>query len=140
MRAVQCELTDPVSFALLAGGDVARFPNVGGWSAQDAARRAVAEQRAAVAAATEPARELAALLTLARAALFLESLRDGEPELAVTVAAAAERLAPRVPVADEALAHYREFALHRVEPPPAVAAALREAVLDLEALDEPLRA
>ena len=140
MRTVQCELTDPVSFALLAGETAARFPNAAGWSAYDCARRAVAEQRAAVAAASEPGNELAALLTAARAALFLESLHEGRPELAVTVAAAAKLLAPRAPVAEEAFGHYREFALRRVEPPLGVVAALRDQVMELESLDEPLRA
>jgi DNA-binding NarL/FixJ family response regulator len=45
LRAVTCPVTDPVSFALVAGGTVARFPNVDGWSAEHAARRAVAEHR-----------------------------------------------------------------------------------------------
>jgi hypothetical protein len=140
LRAVHCELTDPVSFALLAGATVARFRSVAGWSAYDCARRAVAEQRAAVVAATEPARELAALLCAGRAALFLESLEAGTPELAVTVGAAAELLAARAPVAAEAFAHYREYALRRVEPPRDVVAALRAHVMELESLHQPLRA
>jgi hypothetical protein len=140
MRAVQCELTDPVSFALLDRRPQARFPNVAGWSAHDWARRAVAERRAAVAAATEPARELRALLSTVRAVLFLESLLAGEPELAVTVEAAVAQLARREPVAEEALHHYREYALRRTKPPPNVVAALRDVVMGLDPLDEPLRA
>jgi hypothetical protein len=47
LRTVQTALTDPVSFALLRGDRVARFPAVPGWSATDLARRALAEHRAA---------------------------------------------------------------------------------------------
>ncbi|MEA2374630.1 MAG: hypothetical protein QOD53_1093, partial [Thermoleophilaceae bacterium] len=46
LRAVQCELTDPVSVALLDGRSEAWFPDVAGWSARDWARRAVAEHGA----------------------------------------------------------------------------------------------
>jgi hypothetical protein len=129
LRAVQCGLTDPVSFALLAGSAVAQFPNVRGWSAADCARRAIAEQRAAVIAATEPGRELAALLTAARAALFLESIEEGDPELAVTIEAAARRLAERAPVAKDAFGHYRLYARDRTQPPADVVAALRDVVM-----------
>ena len=40
LRAVQCRLTDPVTFALLDDVSDAEFPNVAGWSARDWARRA----------------------------------------------------------------------------------------------------
>jgi hypothetical protein len=43
LRSIQCYPTDPVSFSLAAGEDHAPFPNMRGWSAQDSARRAVAE-------------------------------------------------------------------------------------------------
>ena len=46
LRSVQCPLTDPVSFALARGSGTASFPNACGWSAQDTARRAVAEHAA----------------------------------------------------------------------------------------------
>src|SRR5205085_9213161 len=46
LRAVQCPLTDPVSFALLDGRETAAFPAAPGWSAHDWARRAVDEHRA----------------------------------------------------------------------------------------------
>ena len=42
----QCEVTDPVSFALARGALVANFPNVPGFSIQDTARRALAEHAA----------------------------------------------------------------------------------------------
>lgn len=143
LRAIQCAATDPVSHALLVGEPVARFPDVRGWSAPDTARRAVAEHRAALATALQAApaapdaggHALSTLLTAARAALFLESIAQGDPELALTVTETARRLAARSSrasaVAAEALGHYREFALHRVPPPPGVVAALRRLVLEL---------
>jgi hypothetical protein len=139
MRAVQCAATDPVSFAQLAGETVARFPDVAGWSARDTARRAVAEQRAALTAAgdDDPGRALGGLLTAARAALFAEHLDAGEPALAVTASETARRLAARstsaAAVADDALGCYEQFALHRTEPPRATIAALRDLVLGLPA-------
>ena len=135
LRAIQCATTDPVSFALLAERPIALFPDVRGWSARDTARRAVAEQRAAVAAAPDAGRELAALLTAARAALFHERLRAGEPELAVTVNDVVRGLAGASPaaaaVADDALGHFREYSLRRTPPPDATVSALRELVLGL---------
>lgn len=69
LRTVQCAASDPVSFALVEGRDSARFPTLAGWSAEDWARRAVAEQRAAGGPG------------LARAERFAASLARGEPEL-----------------------------------------------------------
>jgi hypothetical protein len=69
MRTVQTTLTDPVSVALLSGEDVARFPDVPGFSARDLARRALAEH----AAGADPS-------AAARARAFAASL-DAEPEL-----------------------------------------------------------
>ena len=102
-RTVQCAATDPVSFALADERMVAAFPNVAGWSAQDWARRAVAEHRAWLQSRrgipdTGPGErdsvltQLGRLLTASRAALFQESLASGEPELALSLAAVAERL------------------------------------------------
>ena len=76
LRAVKCRVTDPVVFALAEGSRVARFPNVRGWSAEDTARRAVTEAR------TEP--------EAARARTFLESLREGSPELELNAAGAVQ--------------------------------------------------
>ena len=112
LRAVQCEPTDPVSTALAERRTVARFPELAGWSAWHAARRAVAEHRewleadrvvypphgwvGVQSACDSPtARTLGLLFTAARAALFLESIIEGDPELAVTVAGVAERLVAR---------------------------------------------
>jgi predicted nucleotidyltransferase len=137
-RTVQCEVTDPVSFALVAERKVAAFPNVPGWSAQDWARRAVAEHRAWLQSRrripdTEPGEresvleQLGRLLTASRAALFQESLASGEPELALSLAAVAERLRARDPeagsVAEEAVAAYRSGRRdNRPVPTPAVGA------------------
>ena len=98
-RAVQCESTDPVSMALIEGARTARFPNLAGWSVRDSARRAAAEHRARLAAwprqdtsPIPPLRVLGMLFTAARAALFLESLETGAPELPLTAAAVARHL------------------------------------------------
>jgi hypothetical protein len=89
MRSIQCPPTDPVSFALLGGERVARFPDVPGWSIQDTARRAVTEHAARL--RSEPGdRDL--LLTATRAALLHESVCRGEPELVLTGADAIARL------------------------------------------------
>jgi glycosyltransferase involved in cell wall biosynthesis len=107
LRSVQCAATDPVSFALAEGRDAASFPDVTGWSASDWARRAVAEHRAWLASClaqgweidpNEPdaaLEKLGRLLTAARAALFLESLTAGRPELALPLASVAKQLRER---------------------------------------------
>lgn len=115
LRAVQCAASDPVSWALLDGRDVARFPDVAGWSARDWARRAVAEHAAWL--RTDPAASvrppLARALSAVRAALFLESVESGEPELAVTLDAAIDQLGARLSggdrVADELRVAYRDW-------------------------------
>lgn len=145
LRAIKCPAADPIPFALVAGAEIAAFPNVRGWSAADTARRAVAEHRAWLRAClgkseegalTEaPRHKLGMLLTAARAALFLESVQGGDPELCLTVAETARRLAAPTSaaraVADEALGRYRELALHGAEPPAETISALRELVLEL---------
>jgi hypothetical protein len=94
LRSLQCPLTDPVSFALVRGAGTASFPDVRGWSAQDAARRAVAEHAAWIGAAGRD-QPVETLLVAARAALFSESLDEGRPELALTLDETARRLAER---------------------------------------------
>jgi hypothetical protein len=141
MRAVHCPVSDPVSFALLEGAPVARFARVSGWSAEHTAQRAVDEHRAWLAGRAEAGagdgRELGRLLTAARAALFLQSLRDGEPELALTAAEAARKLAARDEGArgtvEEAFGRYAEFARSRVAPPATIVAATRRLMLALPA-------
>ena len=99
LRSVQCAETDPVTFALVAGHRVARFPDVPGWSAWDCARRAVAEHRGWLESHQESA-DADMLLSAARAALLLESLERGEPRLPLTYAATAELLAISTPTAE----------------------------------------
>jgi hypothetical protein len=125
LRSVQCEATDPVSFALAGGSAFARFPELRGWSAADCARRAVAEHRAWLdilewtapphgwvgpqPSPREPhLRTLGLLFTAARAALFLETLAEGEPQLAVSAAGVAELLVSR----ERALADVVESAVY----------------------------
>ena len=112
LRSVQCQPTDPVSTALADGRTVARFPELAGWSAIHSARRAVSEHRGWLesddwvspphgwvgmqSAPDNPvARTLGLLFTAARAALFLESIIEGDPQLPVTVAGVTERMAER---------------------------------------------
>jgi nucleotidyltransferase-like protein len=145
LRAVQCQATDPVSFALAQGSSVARFPRVTGWSAEDTALRAVAEHRAWLRTPSgtredggpdEDGVELGRLLTAARAALFHQRLELGDPELALTVTETVRQLAAlsaEGKIAEDALGHYREFALDRARPPAGIVAALRDLVLELPA-------
>jgi hypothetical protein len=129
----------------------ASFPNVPGWCARDVARRAVAEHRAwlelesdrtppAVRGWIEPQEPSTAptggslfrLLTAARAALFLESVEQGNPRLPLTVAALAEEIAQKVPqaatIAEEARDNYRAYRLHEANADQRVVEALRGVV------------
>jgi predicted nucleotidyltransferase len=131
LRAVQCAASDPVSFALLAGRDRAAFPDVAGWSAVDCARRALAEHGARGAGRVGEA-TLEHLLNALRAAVFAGSLADGEPVLPLTVAAAVAegRVRGAAPDAllDEAEGAFRRLRREGVEAPPAVVAALEDAL------------
>lgn len=142
LRAVQCRLTDPVSFALLDGSATAAFPNVPGWSARDWARRAIAEHGAWLAdrrewaeltvrewpdpearAAAPAVRALGRMFTAARAGLFLEN-----GALPVTAQAAAELIG--------AEAEYEEYRVARAGgavPTERTTAAVRERVTRLPA-------
>ena len=136
LRSVQFSASDPVSFAVLAGQTTAEFPDVPGWSALDCARRAVREHRCWLAGwsagkpPSEPSLDL--LLTAARAALFLESVRAGEPELPLCAAATAVRLAERHPAestqAEEAYAAFRASRTAGAPPQPRVVEAFRATV------------
>jgi hypothetical protein len=151
LRAVKCPATDPVSFALAEGKRVARFPKVRGWSADDTAQRAVAEHRAWLltelgswtgnGSSDEGGHVLAMLFTAARAGLLLDSIREGNPELPLTVTETARRIATRSSAtraaADEALERYREFALRRTRPPAGTVSAMRKLVLELPAYAKP---
>jgi hypothetical protein len=127
MRAVKSALSDPVSFALVDGRATASFPDVGGWSAGDVARRAVAEHRAWLRTGRmppvpwspppPPSHGLGMLLSAARAALFSESLHEHAPELALGPAAIADRLGP---VAAEAGAAHAASLESGAAPPSAI--------------------
>ena len=144
LRAVISPASEPAPFAVAAGERVAAFPEVRGWSALDTARRGVSEHRAWLADPSGPnedrsdgGHQLGRLLSAARAALFLESVEGGEPELCLTVAATGHRLAApdkaTGAVAEEALGCYGEFALTGTQPPPTILTALRRTVLGLRA-------
>jgi hypothetical protein len=146
MRAIKSRVLDPVSFALVEGRDAAVFPEVPGWSAVDTARRAVAEHLAFLRSAPPvvwgppdeaAGAELAALLSAARAGLFLESVLDGDPELPLTVTETVRRLAARSDTArgvvEDGLGDYREFAARRTPPPAATLEAVRALVSELPA-------
>jgi hypothetical protein len=90
LRSVQCDASDPVSLALARGEPVARFPAVAGWSAEDWARRAATEGRARLRRLPD---DPDARLAAARADLFLQSVRDGAPELCLSSADVAAALA-----------------------------------------------
>jgi predicted nucleotidyltransferase len=138
LRSVQCPVTDPVSFALLDGNPHAWFPNVRGWSIQDTATRAVAEHRAWLAASPDQGGEgvvaLGMLFSAARAALLLESVRGGAPELALTADAVARLLGDRQPdTGSVALESYDEYRTCRAggQPDSATVSALRACILRL---------
>lgn len=89
LRSAKCSAADPVPFALLAGESEARFSELRGFSAAEAARRAVAEHRAWLGGGGS-GRD--GLLSAARAGLFARSLADGQPELALDEPSVLERL------------------------------------------------
>jgi predicted nucleotidyltransferase len=156
LRAVQCQATDPVSFALAEGRSVASFPNVPGWCADHWARRGVAEHRAWLEdpcaaeasrrrewldgrgdAAPPPLRALAKLFTAARAALFQDSIEAGDPELRLTIAAVADRLAEQGrgtrTIVDSAVQSYRAGLNDGLVPAGETVASLRQLVAALPA-------
>jgi hypothetical protein len=153
LRGIECQSSDPVSLALLAGEEVARFPELPGWSADDCARRAVAEHRGWLSLSDETRAEdlplwmsppyhpelveLCGLLGAARAALFCESLAAGAPELTLTAAAVARRLSERDEgaraVAEAAMAELERCRPRRAAPDKATIAALLEVVMSLPA-------
>ena len=76
--------------------------------------------------------KIAMLFTAARAALFLETVEAGSPELPLTVTETARRLSSSV--AEEGLGRYREFrVLDGAEPSSGTVAAMRELVLGMPA-------
>lgn len=125
LRTLQCRISDPVSFALLDGAEVARFPCMPGWSPHDWARRATAEHTAWLASAGRPLETsghvMGMLVSAVRAALFLESVEAGEPKLPLTIASTLEALALRSEserdTAEAVAEAYADFAASRRAPP-----------------------
>jgi hypothetical protein len=108
LRGIEWAGSDPVSMALINGSATASFPDLSGWSARDCARRALDEHRGWLELGTGAGGrlpywikgdtwpeviELAGLFTAARAAMFADSLEAGDPELQLTAATIAGRLA-----------------------------------------------
>jgi hypothetical protein len=138
-RAIQCAASDPVSFALLAGSENARFPELPGWSASDAAERAVAEHGGWLNSERFRAdwRSVASLFSAARAALFWEALQEQQPLLPLTTEATAALLAEVRPGARAAVvdgaAGCREARSGGRPPSPRLVGALRRHVARLPA-------
>ena len=99
-RTVQCEVTDPVSFALLEEAEQARFPRLEGLSAVDTASLAVAQHAHRLIPQPDGNSDaLGTLFTAARAGLFHDSLAEGAAVLPVTLEGTATLLAERYPAA-----------------------------------------
>lgn len=140
-RCAQCPASDPVSFAVASGRDQAAFPELPGWSAGDAAKRAVDEH-----AVRLPRDELyrssrgeavARLFAAGRAALLAQSCASGTPVLALTATATTAALveaggADRTTV-DEALGWYMDGRAAGAVTPPPVIDALRAEIRALPA-------
>jgi hypothetical protein len=140
LRAVQCPATDPVSFALADGSNHARFPRLPGLSAEDAARRAVAEHAAWLdrqpRGGVRTLRALGSLLTAARAAIFLETVLERRGELPLTMAATARMLGDREGgefLAEEAFETYEACRREGTDPHRRIVIVLDRIVRDLPA-------
>jgi hypothetical protein len=102
MRTINSPVTDPVSFAIAGGTDSASFAEAPGFAARDWARRAVAEHTAWLAEGYElDGRALGVLIGAARAALFLDTLDEGDPQLPLTASATLDLLGERADGAQE---------------------------------------
>jgi hypothetical protein len=137
---VQCTLSDPVSFALLAGSQAAAFPNVGGWSIAETAAEAHVEHLAWLARHRGQllrGDHIAPLLSCGRAALFSEAVAAHAPELPLTLRATATSLGERYPrargIAEEALASFAAWRRLDIAPPPRLAERLYRVVAELPA-------
>jgi hypothetical protein len=106
-RAIQCPVSDPVSFALLNGESRAIFPAGPGWSSPDCARRAVEEHALWLRSSAGPSlRTLGRLLNAVRAASFASSLESASPALPLSRIAAAENPPEGVSSVKDAVAAY----------------------------------
>jgi hypothetical protein len=140
-RCAQCPASDPVSFAVASRRNQASFPELPGWSARDAARRAVDEHAIRLPRAhqyrTGSGDGVARLLAAGRAALMAQSCASGAAALPLTATATATALveeadADRVTV-DEALGWYMDGRARGVETPRSVVEALRGEIRALPA-------
>ncbi len=136
LRTVQCPDTDPVSFALVRGESVARFPNMRGLSVQHTVQRAVREHGVWLAeldtSVPLTVDALGRLITAARAALAWESLQDGQPVLTMTVDATLEALV-EPPLARQVRDSYEELRLSSRRPSGRLLAEFRDVLLGLPA-------
>ncbi len=87
---------------------------------------------------TEPSKNLATLLSCARASLLLESLEAGSPQLPLTLratasSASATDIRSSRDVAEESWGSYAAWRKTDVEPPATLPEHLREAVVQLPA-------
>jgi hypothetical protein len=140
-RCAQCPASDPVSFAVASGRNQAAFPELPGWSARDAARRAVDEHAVRLPRAhryeTRSGEGIARLLAAGRVALMAQSCAAGVAALPLTATATATALveeaeADRATV-DEALGWYMDGRAGGVETPRSVVDALRGEIRALPA-------
>jgi hypothetical protein len=137
-RAVQCPVSDPVSFALIDGRGSALFPAVPGWSAADTAARAVAEHRAWLAdpvGQADAGLALSMLISAARAALFSRSVTSGSPILTPAVAGTLRAMRAEFPgpaVLDDVEAAYFGWRQTGLSPSDGVVSAFRTLVSGME--------
>ncbi len=135
LRRVAGAVSDPVSSALMRGERTAGFYPARGFSAEDWARRAVAEREAQLATvAAEPSSaRIGLLLAAARAGLFAQSITEGDPCLALTGRTAATMLAeldpPRAGAIETAAGEYYRGA--GAVPDPGAVAELEASVAEL---------
>jgi SAM-dependent methyltransferase len=138
LRAVQCAATDPVSFALVNGESIARFPNMSGLSVQHTVQRAVREHGVWLTELDTSVpltfEALGRMVTAARSAFAWESLHDSKPALTLTVDATLEALAERaLAIALGARESYEELRPKSGGGSPRLAAELHEVLSALPA-------
>jgi hypothetical protein len=136
-RAIQCPVSDPVSFALLRGEHTAAFPGSRGWSAPDGARRAVEEHALWLSSSASPSlRTLGRMLNAVRAASFASSLESSSPTLPLSRMAVAENPPEGISTAEDAFAGYAVSLRDGTAVPHALVDELRDELLRLPAFAE----
>ena len=140
-RGAQCPESDPVCFAVASGRDHAAFPDLPGWSARDAARRAVDEHAIRLPRAdvyeSGGGEGVARLFAAGRAALMAQSRALGAAKLALTATATATALVEEAgadrTMVEEALGWYMDGRALDAATPERVVEALRAEILALPA-------